>query len=173
MKNLTELGLDIIKCENKNGTDAIKTIHYQVNNIIMKNKYRLQSEKSAKRILDFLIANGVELNNLQVPQSAEAKKQEILKKLKSYCLILKRYMISKDTFESQGGVQKIVNYMVGSYLNQKDEKYNNVESILEYLQDMKNVAEDYDFNGVNTTKFKQLNEEILNDLTARYRINII
>ncbi len=116
-----EIGISPIKCENKEGTEALKTLHFKINDVLYAHTYRYIFPATAARLLDSLTSLGVELKDLQVPDKAAPKKEEILVALRAICRSLKECIHTPITEEDLCGIQKTLHTHIfrksyGSYL---------------------------------------------------------
>lgn len=162
MKNLEEIRIAPIKCENKEGTEQLKGLHYAVNALVFNNLKTPISEARKERLLTAFIEIGKEVAGIQQPSKVIAKRDEILTKLRAICKTLKGYVSDEDEAQKS----KVIGYTLSAYLRAKDNL--STEDIIKHLQAIKQTADDY-----GTTKaLVRGQEELLAMLTERYSIEV-
>ena len=119
MKTGKELNLEIIKCQNKTGTDSIKEIHRNINGILYPLTFKYIDQALASETYTQLCDYGKKLSELEVPKSAEPKKNEIMSELRKRCMVLKDYRKIKNTAEDAPQMQKVINFFIHQWIEQK------------------------------------------------------
>lgn len=167
MKKFNEIGIAIIKCQNKTGADNLKEVHYKINGYIYKyfNMYAIKS--LVRNLYSKLIECGKELKDLQVPQSAQSKKDEILQQLRTMCRSLDNY-INTETYteeDKNNAILATLKYKVSNYLRNKPLLTEN--EILSLLEENKTI---YDLLNVNYQPFQKMQDELIQMLIDKYKI---
>lgn len=147
------LGLVPIKCENKEGTDKLKEIHHDINDILYRTRYAYIFKRDANDIYTRLCAYGKDLAGLEVPDRAKAKQEELLAKLRVVCNSLNVYRKQDQTFEDVDKMDKALGFFTHRFIEIKDnitfekatellkeskELYNNVYPFAERLSKIEN-----------------------------------
>ena len=125
-----EIGLAPIRCKNRDGSEALKTLHFRINDILFQLRYEYIFQTKAMTTLSRLISLGKELKELNVPDKAKPKKNEILTQLRNICRQLQGYSNYTQTGDDTEEMQKAVNNLVHQYLKEKDGL--TLEEALEY-----------------------------------------
>lgn len=174
-------GLEImgkpISCTNREGSDKIKDIHYQINDIIFQWGYKYMTPIDAHFVYNQLCELGKQLKDLEVPDRAQAKKDEILIKLRGICTNLKTY---HDTYRlgSQEDVQQAMSttkYLVSTYLKDRQNKALTPQRIVELLEEHKRIRTNMLqplsqlYNVSYNTSFTNMPEELINTLRCMYQ----
>lgn len=174
MKKGVDLGLVPIKCENKTGTESLKTIHHRINSILYSNTYRYIDQALAIEMYRNLCGLGKELGELEVPDAAKPKKGEILEALRKCCLALKDYRKIPNTVEDAPDIQKNIGWWLHEYITAKNEgKFDkNPDLALEYVKESKRLY-DVAFPFAEHIKLDTLtkgNQELLGMINSKYSI---
>ena len=168
-----ELGLAPIKCQNKEGTEELKKIHYDINDIFYMYKKKYISAFAGRKLYTELVTIGKSLAGLVVPAKAQAKKDELLTKLRATVLTLKHYA---NDYKWQSGdekqIQATINWEMKRLLDAKKdhELWNNP---IQYLEEIKEIRELYiiPFPGkVLYGYLEEFNNEILEMINKKYSI---
>lgn len=139
MKKGNELGLTIIKCQNKTGTDNLKDLHRRINAILYVNMYRYIDQQLACDIYTELCGIGKDLSDLKVPESARAKKEELLGELRKRCTVLKDYKKIPNTVDDVPQMQAVINYTVHICVEAKNNNNITPEEVLGLIKETKRV----------------------------------
>ena len=171
MKTGKELGLEVIKCQNKTGTDALRLVHHEINEVLYKNMFRYIDQALAIDIYNTLCGYGKTLGEMDVPAGAKAKRDELIAELRKRCLILKDYKKITNTVEEVPQMQKVVNYFVHQCIKTKEEGIN-TEKALALLIESKRIYNAFvpfseDLKLETLTSF---NTELLNYFETTYGI---
>lgn len=167
MKKFNEIGIAIIKCQNKTGSDSIKTIHYKINDLLYKNNNTYALKPLVEYIEKQLIEYGKELNNLQVPDSAKPKQKELLQALKAMILNLRKYIAEYNVTpeEEKQAATAIMKFRLSTYIKNKSLLTTN--EILSLLEENKTI---YDLLNVNYQPFQKMQDELLEILNKKFVI---
>ena len=172
MKRGIDLGLTIIKCQNKTGSDNLKDVHHRVNAVFYDNTYRYIDQKLACKIYDDLCELGKELNNLKVPESARAKKDELLGELRKRCTILKDYKKITNTVEEVPQMQAAINWVIHLCIEAKEKGDLAPEKVLSLLRETKRVYEAFKpfEEHLKVETLVKLNGELINNIDTNLGI---
>lgn len=175
MKKGSELGISPIKCEAKEGTDKLKTLHFQINDILYKNKGKYIDQKLAYSLYTDLCALGVQLDELEVPERARAKKKELLGKLRSICMTLKDYRKQPQTMEDVPQMQKAFGFFVHCYIEAKKNDNIKPEEVLGMLVESRRLYDAFlPFSEhLELATFIKVNGELLRWFESKYSIREI
>lgn len=163
-----DLGLNPIKCTNKEGTDQLKSLHYQVNDILFTLNGKLVFKSTATKAFNSLTELGKTIKELPVPDKANAKKEEILGKLREVCLKLRNYITTYKEEESDvPAMQKSVNFWLHRYIDEKSKNGLTLSVIVSLLQDQKELWENvYHWRDqLKLDNFRKANTEIMGMVT--------
>lgn len=172
LKQGKQLGLTPIKAENKEGTDKLKDLHYRINDILYVNAGRYIDQALAQSLYKDLCGLGVELDALEVPERARAKKTEILGKLRTICTNLKSYRKDTQTLEDVPLMQKAINWTVHVCIDAKEKGDLGPERALELLKETKRVYEAFKpfEEHLKTDTLVKLNGELVNNIDTNLGI---
>lgn len=164
------LGLSPIKTENKEGTDKLKEIHYQINDVLYKNSGKYIFQHHAERLYDQLCDYGKRLASLEVPDRAAQKKSELLSKLRTICNSLKVYKKQTQTSEDVKEMQSAVNWLLHRFIEAKDNITD--EQALELLKETKELSDavypwEEELKLANLVK---MNRQLINLITTKYQL---
>lgn len=169
MKKGFELNLNIVKPQHKEGTDKLKELHYKVNDVMFNYNKQYIAPKTAERLFSLLCKYGVSIKDLELPQRAIEKRDEILSALRDACNSLKNYKDNyKTTTEDKSQAQKTLNYAVSQYLTKKEEYTD--EDYLKALRRNKTLYTEYNTEGLKTTAFKKMQAECLEHINSKFGI---
>lgn len=138
-----DLGMVVLKCENREGTESIKTIHHNINDYFYKYAYRYIDPKLAGQLYNELVKLGKELNELKVPDKAVAKKNEILAKLRPVCKELGELKKTSLTSEDVPLMQKAINSFLHNFITEKEKGEIPTDVVLELLDEAKRLYDTY------------------------------
>lgn len=174
MKKGTELNLSVIKCQNKQGTDKLRSIHIRINAILYQNAMRYIDQALAIDMYRELCALGKELNELSVPDSAKAKRDELVSELRKRCIVLKDYRKIQNTEEDIPQIQSNINSWLHQFITAKNEgKFDNgIDLVLVYLKESKrlfNLACPYG-EKLKTDTLVKANGELIGYIESKYSI---
>lgn len=174
MKQGTTLGIAPIKAENKEGSDKLKDLHVRINDVLFKNSFKYIDPALAETLYTRLVELGKELNELQVPDRAKAKKNEILSKLRPICKALNTERKASLTSEDVPMMQKAINSFLHTYISAKNEDRLTDSLALELLVESKRLYDSYMkfVEDLKTDKLVQSNYELLGYFDKRYSILI-
>lgn len=169
MQTFKELGISIIKCENKQGNDKIKEIHYRINELLFKYQMRYAMWGLASFLEKKLTEFGIELAAVETTEAARAKKNEILTILRKYVRVLKQYtdVNGIDATEENKAATAIQKYSVSNYLKNKETL--STEQIITILEDNKELYDNAIKNYI-IPSFKKMNDELIEMFKKRYAI---
>lgn len=172
MKRGIDLGLTVIKCQNKTGSDNLKDVHHRVNAVLYNNTYRYIDQKLANKIYDDLCELGKELSGLKVPETARAKKEELLSELRKRCSTLKNYKKITNTVEDLPQMQAAINWVVHLCIDAKEKNELTPEKVLELLKETKRVYEAFKpfEEHLKTDTLVKLNGELVNNIDTNLGI---
>lgn len=164
------LGLTPIKCEAKEGTDKLKEIHYQINDVLYKNSGKYIFQQHAERLYDQLCDYGKRLASLEVPDRAAQKKSELLTKLRTVCNSLKVYKKQAQTSEDVKEMQSAINWLLHRFIEAKDNITD--EQALELLKETKELSNAvYPWEEeLKLTNLVKMNRQLINHITTKYQL---
>lgn len=167
MKKINEIGVSIIKCKNKQGTDNLKELHYKINDLLYKNANTYAIKSIAIYIEKQLVEYGIELNNLQVPDSAKAKKNEILAALRDMVINLRKYLAEYNVNpnEEKQAATAILKYRLSNYIKSKQTL--TTDQIIALLEENKTI---YDLLQVEYEPFRKMQDELIQILNKKFEI---
>ncbi len=175
MKKGQDIGLEIIKTENREGSTVIRGIHEKINEVLYPCKYRYISPTMAQRILNKLIELGKVLNDTEVNDKAKAKKEELLEATRDRVKSLKAYAKSytEMTDSDIPQVQATLKYQLAQYLKAKEDGTLDVQKLLrgnkEVWDEMYSPCPNH--GRVQTSDFVKMQDELITMLTNTYRLN--
>lgn len=119
-KNLEQLGITPVKCQNKNGTEKIKELHYKLNDLLFKYRYTFLSPKMALWLVKSISGLSEELKGLSgtTPASAQEKLSEVKKGASDAISKLNAYYSQVENDEMTNS--KVIKKRVGEYIKEKD-----------------------------------------------------
>ncbi len=172
MKQGKELGLTPIKCENKEGTDKLKDLHHQINDIIYPNYARYIDQALAQTLYKDLCGLGVAVDELEVPERARAKKTELLGKLRTICSNLKDYRKQPQTIEDVPLMQKAINWTVHLCIEAKNKTDLGPDEALSLLKETKRVYDAFKpfEEHLKIETLVKFNGELVNYFDTKYGI---
>lgn len=172
MKKGTELGIRPIKCENKSGTDKLKAIHFRINEILYNNAGKWIDPTLANAIYTDLCALGVELDELDVPETARPKKKELLGKLRPICVTLKDYRKLPLTPNDLPQMQAALNFFIHLFIEAKKNDNIKPEEVLAMLVESRRLWDAFcPFEQhLKTDHFIKANGELLRWFESKYSI---
>ena len=164
------LGLTPIKCEAKEGTDKLKEIHYQINDVLYKNSGKYIFQHHAERLYDQLCDYGKRLASLEVPDRAAQKKSELLSKLRTVCNSLKVYKKQTQTSEDVKDMQSAVNWLLHRCIEAKDNITD--EQVIDFLKEIKELHDAvYPWeDDLKLTNLIKMNRQLINHITTKYQL---
>ena len=170
-----DLGMVVIKCDNREGTDAIKTIHHNINDYFYKYAYRYIDPKLAGQLYDKLVALGKELNDLKVPDKALTKKNEILTKLRPVCKELGELRKTSLTSEDVPLMQKAINGFLHIFITEKQKGDIPTDVVLDLLGEAKRLYDTFwSFSEeLKTDTLVNAHTQLFGMLEKRYAINLM
>jgi hypothetical protein len=172
LKQGKQLGITPIKCEQKEGTDKLKDLHYRINDILYSNSGKYIDKALAQSLYGDLCGLGVELDALEVPERARAKKTELLGKLRTVCMNLKDYRKQPQTIEDTQLMQAAINWVVHLCIDAKEKNELTPEKVLELLKETKRVYEAFKpfEEHLKTDTLIKLNGELVNNIDTNLGI---
>lgn len=173
---MLKLGRDInlkpLKCVHKEGSEKLRDLHYKINAVLYLASGKFIDQKLANTLYTDLCALGVELDELDVPETARPKKIELLGKLREVCLSLKTYRKQPQTAADAENMQKAINWYIANYIKSKKEDSFTPAVALEFLKESRRLYDAFlPFSGV--LKFEYLikaNGELLRYFESKYSI---
>lgn len=177
MLKLIEIVGKPITCSNREGTEKIKDIHYKINDIIFHWNYRYISPEDARQIYAELCEYGKALKDLETPDKAKPKQNEILTKLRGICQNLKVYAETYvlGTSEDLNHVNATTRFLLSEYLKARNNNELTPQKILELLEDHKRIRTNMieplskKYNMSFNQAFTNLPEELIDTLRSRYQ----
>lgn len=169
MKNGEEIGFKFIKTKATATTDKLKTIQYEVNQIVYDNNKRYISPTMGERLKKQLVEYGKSLKELNVGEKYKAKKDEMLDQLRTLCKQLNEYI---KTFQWEkmdaAQVERTMKYQLREYLKNKETL--NVE---DYLQRNLEIWEEMYLpcpfsSAIDVSKFVSMQEELQERYCRKY-----
>lgn len=124
--------VSVIKCENREGCDSLKELHFKVNDILFVLNGKLLFKPTASKAYNELVELGKTVKDLEVPDKAKPKKEEILAQLRDRCQKLRNYIFNYKEEESDvPAMQKAVNFWMHQFIEakEKNEIYNPIKLI--------------------------------------------
>jgi len=164
------IGVMPIKLENREGTDKLKELIYEINDHLYANSGRYLFQNQAEHLYDVLCDCGKRVAALQVPDRANAKKSELLTKLRTICNSLKNYKTQSQNSEDLEQMQKAINWTVHLWIEARDTM--TPEKALELLKMTKEIR-GYIFpwdEDLKTGTLVKANSWCLNFITEKYQI---
>lgn len=170
-----DLGMVVIKCDNREGTESIKTIHHKINDYFYKYAYRYIDPKLAGQLYDKLVALGKELNDLKVPDKAMAKKNEILTKLRPVCKGLGELRKTSLTSEDVPLMQKAINGFLHNFITEKQKGEMPTDVVLDFLGEAKRLYDTFwaFSEDLKTDTLVNAHSQLFNMIEKRYAINLM
>lgn len=173
MKKGEELGIKPISTVSKDGTQKLKELHCAVNDVMYLYSRKYISPKMAEKIFDRLVDKGKELNDLDVPDKAKKKKEEILEAMRSAVKELKSYIKDYKWVESDADeVQRTLKFLLSTYLKSKGgEDFDAVRTMTinkEIWDDMYMECPYKD--GIKVKPFQKMQDELLRSVVERFTL---
>lgn len=162
-KNLCNLGITPIKCENKATSDCLKEIHYAINEFIYLHQYLWLSPRAGKYCLEKLRDYREKLLKMPVDDKCRAKWMEVGKTVRGYIQTLEGY----NPVEEPETDSKVLRKVVGEYVAVKDRL--GFEDTIKLAKETKTMGELYDYSSVPS--FARLNEELVNKVAHELRLS--
>ena len=171
-----QIGITILKTNAREGSDKLKVWHYKVNDLMYKYQQRYIAPKTARMIYDKLVEYGKELNKMEVPQSANTKKQELLAGLRDTCKCLKKY--KEEVYlgeEDKEAVEQAMRYQVANFLKLKNSDSITTKAVIELLEDgcevWNDMVQEYpSIEELKTASFMKTHREMIGYLENKYGI---
>lgn len=170
LKQGKDVGVSVIKCQNREGTEQLKKLHYDVNDILFKWRGKYMFQADAEQVFTELCNAGKEINALVVPEKAAAKKMELLTALRNICTTLRGYCREEQTSEDLELMQKAINFWLHSFIEEKQKGAIPTEKIIELLTECSRLwcRTERWRDELNLGNFTKANAELLNILKQRY-----
>ena len=173
MKKGEELGIKPISTVSKEGTQKLKELHCAVNDVMYLYSRKYVSPKMAEKIFGKLVDLGKDVNDLEVPDKAKKKKEEILEAMRSAAKGLKSYIKAYQWAESDADeVQKTLNFLLSTYLKSKEgDDFDAIRTMTinkEIWDDM--YMECPYKNGIRMNSFKKMQDELLRSVADRFAL---
>lgn len=173
MKRGEELGIKPISTVSKEGTSKLKVVHCAVNDVMYVYSRKYVSPKMAEKIFARLVDLGKEVNDLEVPDKAKKKKEEILDAMRSSVKKLKSYVKAYQWVESDDDeVQRTLNFLLSTYLKSKDrEDFDAIRTMTinkEIWDDM--YMECPYKEGIKVKSFQKMQDELLRSVVERFTL---
>lgn len=136
-----EKGINIIKCENKEGNENLKKIHYQINEIFYNALKTPANKPMALNMMKQLEVLAKELKEVECKPSHVKKKNEILEKLRNNYKVLMGISISNNRENDNKAINTIAKYRLSQQIRVR--RGDNVD---EYINNIpKYIRENYEF----------------------------
>jgi Tfp pilus assembly PilM family ATPase len=122
MKKFNEImNFTVIRCEAKVGTEALRELHYQANEIIFKYNMQFAFPQNAKQAAKQLTEVFVKIKDLEVKDAAKDKKNEILDKGREIVKSLNEYTANfKYDDTCVCAIESMCKYQLSNYLKNKE-----------------------------------------------------
>ena len=122
MKKFNEIkNFTAIRCEAKVGTEVLKELHYQANEIIFKYNMQFAFPHNAKQAAKQLTEVFVKIKELEVKDAAKDKQIEILDKGREIVKSLNEYTANfKYDDTCVGAIESMCKYQLSNYLKNKE-----------------------------------------------------
>ena len=122
MKKFNEImNFTVIRCEAKVGTEALRELHYQANEIIFKYNMQFAFPQNAKQAAKQLTEVFVKIKDLDVKDAAKDKKNEILDKGREIVKSLNEYTTNfKYDDTCVCAIESMCKYQLSNYLKNKE-----------------------------------------------------
>lgn len=165
MRTFAEIGVNVIKCQNRQTCDRLKEIQYKINAILYPLPKRVASKRAICRLREQLITYGKELSAISCPNIAEPKRQEIIAIIREMCRNLGA-QLKNEMDISQDEANRVFRYQVSQYIKKRSSTMTDNDIIM-MLEQNKELAEDYPNP---TSKFLDMQNELLEELNKKYKI---
>ena len=110
-----------IKCEAKVGTEELKVLHYQINDIIYSYNMQFAFPRNIEQAISQLTEVFVKIKDLEVKDAAMDKKNEILTKGRAIVQSLKTYLNNFKYDDSCiSSIESMCKFQLSNYLKNKD-----------------------------------------------------
>ncbi len=168
----TELGLEIIKTQTKQGCEALKALHHEINSYLYDLKFKYIDQALALDRYLKLCDCGKRLSELKVPDSAKDKKAEIMSELRKRCLVLKQYKEIVNTAEDVPQMQATINFFIHTWIEQKKKELT-PEIVMGYLKESKRIHDAFlpFADDLNMSTLVKTNGEMLRYIEITYGLN--
>ena len=159
----------IIKCEAKASNDALRELHHQANDIIYNHAQQDAFPRNVQTAIDELTEIFVKIKDLEVPATAQAKKEEILQKGRKMVRSLKAYK-QNFTYDKScvGGIEAMCKFQLHKCLIAKDNlSIEEGAGLLRGNKILKAIAEDVEqqlYIKQRINRFLQMQGEIIEAL---------
>ena len=175
LKQGIDIGVNPIKCDSKEGTEKLKELHHQINDILYNNRYKYIDQKLANTMFTALCDLGVKVDELEVPERAMAKKKELITKLRTVCKALQSYRKERQTVEDVPLMQKALGWFAHTYIVAKQQDEINPKQVLDMLIESRRLWDAFcPFEQhLNTATFVKINGELLRWFESKYSIREI
>lgn len=173
MNTLVELGVRLIKCENRKSDDKIRRIQEEANHLLYKYQRKPITRIVCEMLMKSLKDYGTELKNHTEKDIYTPRKTEVLSMLRVNYSILKEYHDNPliiPTKEDKERIRKEFNYIIGDYINDKKNKveycpYEYLKRFREvydyyYMPYKVNVGEDESILKTSRSIVKELEKEV-------------
>lgn len=143
MKTLNDIGIRVIKTENRKGDDVIRKIQGDINTVIFKFLYKPITKIACEKLMEEISRAGKTLREHEEKDIYTPRKTEVLCSLRADYRLLKDYYENGDiipTADDEDIIRKQFNYVIADYL--KDKKEGNNYDVYEYLKRFREV---YDY----------------------------
>ena len=173
MKKFNEIeNFAIIRCEAKVGTEELKELHYQANEIIFMYKMQFAFPRNVERAISQLTGVFVKIKGLEVKDAAMDKKNEILTKGRAIVQSLKTYLNNFKYDDSCiTSIESMCKFQLSKYLKAKDKL--TIDTGVELLKAnvvLSDIAKDVSDNLNSQPKvgvFIKMQEEIIEILSKQ------
>lgn len=122
MKKFNEImNFTVIRCEAKVGTEALRELHYQANDIIFSYNMQFAFPKNVEQAIKQLTEVFVKIKDLDVKDAAKDKKNEILDKGREIVKSLNEYTTNfKYDDTCVCAIESMCKYQLSNYLKNKE-----------------------------------------------------
>lgn len=161
--------VDIIKCQNKIGTDSLKDLHYKANAILFKLAHSYIMRNRTIRCGKALKEIAESIKALEVTDKAKAKKNEVINAIESQLRYLRTIAKQEPTVEE---IQKTINYTVSTYLRKKPETLSEAVQMVNDIKTLIADLGDNDLSKINLKAFRKMGEELKAYIDREIEISI-
>ena len=165
LKGIT--GFEVIKPTHKEGTEALKALHYEANKIIFKYNRRYINDNIKDSLLKEFSRLGGEIKELEVTDKAKPKKKEILEALREIYKRLYNYKPDMSKYEWAG--ERTFKYILSSYLYKKEKDELDIPTCIALLDNIREARAQWIKVDIPQSLLRA-NEELLEEIANYYLI---
>lgn len=162
-KNLGELGITPIKCQNKATSECLKSVHYEINDLLYSWQFTYLSPRAADYIADRLDGYLSTLRGMKVEDGCIEKWKEIGRTVKNYTVMLRKY--AQETTYDPGAEEAVLKRQVALYLKAKETA--TIDDLFEMAKRAKLFGELYKY-GLNS--FNNMRKELIERISKELEV---